>query len=95
MENREELRKKLDLVLMEYVKEFEKKHDLTFEFAVKDDLMDVICFGCIFYFSIDDIIKDIDGGYNKGVIIDWLYYCIDLEDGKRINFESYAKGARL
>lgn len=86
------MRKKLDKILKKYIKKFEKKHGLTFEFAVSDDFMDVICFGDVFFFSINDIIYDIDTKQPKDLIIDWLYDSINQD--KHINFYSYSKGLR-
>ena len=86
------MRKKLDKVLKKYIKKFEKKHGLTFEFAVLDDLMDTICFGCVFYFDMADIIYDIDTKQPKGLIIDWLYE--SMEETEPMNFYSYSKGLR-
>lgn len=86
------MRKKLDKILKDYIEKFEKKQYLTFEFAVSDDLMGVICFGCVYYFSINDIIYDIDSKHPKNLIIDWLEYCLE---GNKINYYSYSKGLRL
>lgn len=86
------MRKKLNKILKKYIKKFEKKHGLTFEFAVEDDLMDVICFGDVLFFSIHDIIYDIDTKQPKGLIIEWLYD--SMYQDKYINFQSYSKGLR-
>lgn len=86
------MRKKLDKILKKYIKKFEKKHKLNFEFAVSDDLMDVICFGDVLLFSINDIIYDIDTKQPKDLIIDWLYDSIHQD--KHINFYNYSKGLR-
>ena len=86
------MRKKLDKILEKYIKKFEKKHGLTFEFAVSDDLMGVIFFGCVFYFDINNIIYDIDTKQPEGLIIDWLYDTMNHD--KYINFQSYSMGLR-
>ena len=39
------LRDKLDGILKEYIRLFEEKHEVFFEFAVGDDLMGLLCFG--------------------------------------------------
>ena len=44
------MRKELDKIIKKYISEFEKKHDLLFEFAVNDDLLDVLSFGCVYFF---------------------------------------------
>lgn len=86
------MRKKLNKILKKYIKKFEKKHDCCFEHAVADDLMGVICFGDVLFFSINDIVYDIDTKQPKGLIIDWLYDSIHQD--KHINFYSYSKGLR-
>lgn len=87
------MRKKLDEILKKYIKLFEKKHSLNFEFAVNDDLLDVISFGSVYFFSIDDIIFDIDTNQPKGLIIQWLEESLEYKD-KIINYKSYSKGLR-
>ena len=86
------MRNKLDKVLGKYIRKFEKKHGLRFEFAVADDLMGVICFGDVLFFDINNIIYDIDTKQPKGLIIDWLYDTMNQD--KYINFQSYSKGLR-
>lgn len=89
-----QMRKELDKILMDYIRKFEKKQDMNFEFAVCDDLMDVICFGCVYHFSINDIIFDIDTSQPKGLITEWLEGCLE-NNGKSINYQSYSKGLRF
>ena len=87
------MKEELDFILTKYIEEFEKKHDLNFEFAVDDDLMNVLSFGCVFYFDIKDIIFDIENNLPKDLIIDWLYDNLENE-GNYINLQSYYKGLR-
>lgn len=87
------MRKALNKILMDYIRKFENKHDVSFEFAVADDLMNMLCFDP-YYFDITDVIKDIDNDYPKGLIIDWHEDSIEFYP-KQINFESYAKGLRF
>lgn len=95
-----ELRSKLDNILKEYISLFEKKHDVEMEFAVSDNLMGVISFGCIYYFNVTDIIYDIDNKLDKGLIFQWIEDVVDFntlketKDQKYINLESYSKGMR-
>ena len=63
------MKKELEKILKKYISKFEKKHELTFEFAVSNDLMGTISFSCIYYFSINDIIFDIDNYLPKDLII--------------------------
>lgn len=87
------MRKELDKILMDYIRKFEKKHDVIFDFAVQDDLMNMLCFDP-YYFDITDVIKDIDHKYPKGLILEWNESSVEFYP-KQINFESYAKGLRF
>lgn len=41
------LRDKLDEILKEYIRLFEKKHEVFSDYEVGDDLMGLLCFGNI------------------------------------------------
>lgn len=83
------MKKQLEKVLKQYIKEFEKKQDLTFEFAVGDNLMEVISFGYVYFFNMSDIIYDIDNNIKENIIIEWLEYTIQEKD--YINYRTYLK----
>lgn len=40
-----QLRNKLDEILKEYIRLFEEKHEVLFDYAVGDDLTGLLCFG--------------------------------------------------
>ena len=86
------MRKELDKIIKKYISEFEKKHDLLFEFAVNDDLLDVLSFGCVDFFNTYDISFDIDNNLPSGLIVEWLEY--NLENKQFINLQSYSNGFR-
>lgn len=91
------LQERLDIVLMEYVRAFEDKHGVEFEFAINDDLMTVLHFGD-WYFDISDIVYDIDNNLSKHLILNWHNNMMDETgnpDRKWINLHSYAQGLRL
>lgn len=88
------MKDQLKKALEKYIKEFSKKHDLTFEFAVNDNLLDVISFGSVYFFSIDDIVFDIDTNQTKGLIVQWLEESLESKN-QEINYRSYAKGLRF
>ena len=50
------LKQQYDQIIDQYIKIFEKKHGLEFEFFVGDDNSGVACFGDVFYFNISDIL---------------------------------------
>ena len=83
------MKKQLEKVLKQYIKEFEKKQDLTFEFAVDDNLMEVISFGSVYFFNMSDIIYDVDNAIKENIIIEWLEYTIQEKD--YINYRTYLK----
>lgn len=83
------MKKQLEKVLKQYIKEFENKQDLTFEFAVDDNLMQVISFGSVYFFNMSDIIYDIDNAIKENIIIEWLEYTLQEKD--YINYKTYLK----
>ena len=89
------LRKKLDDCLMQYIRKFEKKQGLQYEFSVGDDLLDVAFFG-EYCFSMNDIVYDIENSLPVGLIADCFNEAVSAQfRGERvINYQSYAKGAR-
>ena len=86
------MRKELDKIIKKYISEFEKKHNLLFEFAVNNDLLNVLSFGYVYYCNTSDVVYDIDNNLPKGQIIEWLES--NLENEQFINLESYSKGLR-
>lgn len=83
------MKKQLEKVLKQYIKEFEKKQDLTFEFAVDDNLMEVISFGSVYFFNMSDIIYDVDNAIKENIIVEWLEYTLQEKD--YINYRTYLK----
>ena len=90
------LRTALDKALTGYIKKFEKAHGVEFNWAVNDDLMDILCFGD-YYFDISDIIYDCDNKLPVRLIFEWQDAGLDSfmkDPTKKINLQSYAKGLR-
>ena len=83
------MKKQLEKVLKQYIKEFENKQDLTFEFAVNDNLMEVISFGSVYFFNMSDIIYDVDNAIKDNIIIEWVEYTLQEKD--YINYRTYLK----
>ena len=75
--------------LEQLIKDFEAKQEHEFEYAVNDNLLDILCFGDYFY-SIQDIWTDLFLNIPKGVIFEWQEYCVENKEMK-INLESYYK----
>jgi len=87
------LRKQLDTVLKTYIKTFEKKYKLSFDYAVNDDLMNILAFGDYFV-NIQDVIIDIDSDSNE--FINW--YNVILEKSylnePTCNYQNWINGFR-
>lgn len=90
------LKEKYESVVDEYVKRFEKKHDLQLEFWVADDKTGVASFGDVYCFNVGYIIYDINNDLPNNLIIKWVEDGIDYYKKKNqmINLHSYAKGLR-
>lgn len=80
--------------VLEIIKAFEEKQELTFEFFVGDDLFGVACFGCVYYFNTSDIYFDIVSKQPKHQIINWLEDSLENQN-QTINYLSYCKGLRF
>lgn len=96
MSKNNKLREKLDAVIVEYIKAFEKKHECDFEFAIFDDLTDMLCFGDN-YFSFSDVAYDIDNNVEKGLIFKWQNEETKFDahgNEYSVNFRSYVMGFR-
>lgn len=91
------LRDKLDEILKEYIRLFEEKHEVFFDYAVGDNLIGLLCFG-EYFFATRDIIYDIDNDLPKNLIFQWQDDSFDsLKNHKhaKINLPSYAMGLRF
>lgn len=91
------LRNKLDSILKEYIRLFEEKHEVFFDYAVGDDLMGLLCFGD-YLFTTRDVIYDIDNDLPKNLIFQWQddsFDSITNPHHKKINLQSYARGLRF
>ena len=91
------LRDKLDSTLKEYIRLFEEKHEVLFDYAVGDDLTGLLCFG-EYLFAASDVIYDIDNDLPKNLIFRWQNDSFDsLKNPQHaeMNFQSYARGLRF
>lgn len=91
------LRDKLDNILKEYIRLFEEKHEVFFDYAIRDDLTGVLCFG-EYLFAVGDVIYDIDNDLPKNLIFQWQDDSFDSiinPQHAKINLKSYAMGLRF
>lgn len=90
----DELKKKYENAVSEYIDKFCKKQGLFFEYWVGEIVGGIACFGDIFFFSFQDIVWDVNSKQKKGLIIDWIYDCLDNPEIS-MNYFSYSKGFRF
>jgi hypothetical protein len=96
-DEKKELRKMYEWACNKYLHEFCKKHELPFEddMWVAGDVGTIAMVGD-YFFDLDDMRYDIDNNCQKDAIIEWYDYIVrigSLDCEKRINFESWVKGA--
>ena len=77
----------VDRLLMEFC----EKHDLSYEFSVGEDSIDVFSISN-YFFSLSDIYFDLKSNQPKGKIIQWYDYLLDNE--VEISYYAYCKGLR-
>ena len=92
------LKEKADKLAMKYIKEFEKKYELYFEFAVADDYFNVLNFGDYFV-NFSDVKYCIDNNVDSELFFNWyndnLEFNLEKEsDTVLINLPSYIMGLR-
>ena len=87
------MRDKLKKIMKKYIKVFEKKHDMYFEFAINDDYLGILSFGDIYYINASDLVYDIDNDLPKSLILDWMNDNLENKDNY-INLHAYANGLR-
>ena len=91
------IREKLDDILKEYIRLFEEKHEVFFDYAVGDDLMGLLCFG-EYLFTARDVIYDIDNDLSKNLIFQWQDDSFDSlknPQNREMNFQTYSRGLRF
>lgn len=87
------IKQKFETIATEYLNAFCKKQDMEFEFWVGDEIGGVASFGDVNFFSFDNIRQDIDLNAPVGLILDWLYDCLEHQSTS-CNYYSYINGLR-
>jgi len=77
----------VDRLLMEFC----EKHDLSYEFSVGNDSVDMFLISD-YFFSLSDIYFDLKSNQPQGKIIEWYDYL--LENEVEISYYAYCKGLR-
>lgn len=90
------LKERYESVIDEYIKKFEKKHDLELDHWVSNDKSGIACFGDIYFFNVSDILYDINNNLPKKLICQWLEDSVGFREkkGQYINLSSYWMGLR-
>lgn len=89
------LRTALDKALKNYIYKFEKVHGVELD-NYADDLMGILCFSD-HYFSMSDIVYDVENKLPVRLIFEWQDASIEAHfkgNDKVINLRSYASGLR-
>lgn len=80
----EKLKKDYEKTCMNYIKFFEKKHDFDF-YGWIDGIGNNVDFYGDYVFHFSDIKHDIDNNIEKGKILEWHDYCLELHYKKAQN----------
>jgi hypothetical protein len=91
MDKKMTIKQNLESAINAYLTAFEVKYDG--EFDKESDLMDVRWFGD-YFFTIDEIVHDIDNPQHWGEIFKWWNEMVEVE-GFQINFKAWCRGVRL
>jgi hypothetical protein len=59
---------------------FARKQGLTFDFWVCDEIGGVACFWDIYFFSIQDMLYDIESRRKKGLILKWIEDAVEANN---------------
>lgn len=86
-------KKELDLVIEKYVKLFEKKHDVYFEFWVLDRTGTIACFSNEYYIDFDDLRLDLEENISKKMFFAWYELALNLglKNEPIINYRTFIK----
>jgi len=91
--NLEELKKRHEKSISQYLEAFCDKQELDFDFWVGDHVGGIAHFGDIVFYDFMDIKYDIDTKQPKGLI--WLWAMVNMDDkAAHCNYISYCMGYR-
>lgn len=87
-----------ECICNEIVEMFCRKHGLTFDGWVSDEVGGIASFSCQYFFNLSDIILDMSTNQPKGMILNWQSEDVDFnmfnERQQHINYKSYIMGLR-
>ena len=88
------LKETYELCCNEYAARFAKKQEIEFDGWIGDEIGGIASFIQQYFFSISDIVFDINNKCKKGLILEWQDMIVS-EPEKEINYFSYSKGLRI
>ena len=93
-----ELNKQYEFVCNEWVQKFCNKQLIDFDGWVSNEVGGIASFSCQYFFSLSDIILDINTKQPKGLIFQWQSDGVDFNLSNKvpqnINYKSYTMGLR-
>jgi hypothetical protein len=94
----QELNKQYEFVCNEWVQKFCNKQFIDFDGWVSNEIGGIASFSCQYFFSLSDIILDINTKQPKGLIFKWQSDGVDFNLSNKvpqnINYKSYTMGLR-
>lgn len=94
----QELNRQYNLVYNEWVQKFCNKQQIDFDGWVSDEVGGIASFACQYFFTLSDIILDLNTKQPKGNILNWQIEDVDFnmfnEKQQHINYKSYTMGLR-
>ena len=86
------LKRNLEKAVKDYIRAFEKKQEVHFDYAVADDILGVLCFGDL-SIDLEDIIYDINSKQPPERIIEWIDYSFGeaIKNRPYMNYKNWCK----
>lgn len=78
----------------EYAQKFANKQGIKLQYWVGDEVGGCAAFNSQHFFSMQEIVYDIDNKCEKGLILQWQEDSVDHHNMTQINYHSYATGLR-
>ena len=76
-----------------YIAAFCKKQKIDFDYWIGDEVGGLASFAETYFFTMSDIVLDVDTKQRKGKILKWQDYNMEAE--QQINYKSYTMGLRV
>lgn len=89
-----DLKERFDEGCMDLIDIFCKKQDITFDCWIADAVGGVAVFNDIYFISLSDILYDVTTFQDKGLILQWHDYNMNVSREEYINYRSYIKRLR-